>query len=130
MINVNMEEVVKSKEIINPEMFMVGDLLRFDKIVAKEETNTEEVIEEGEGIGENVNEDVNENVNKEENEKVEVEETEVISDYGIVTSIAEEFIVCSKPSHLTSVGLNSGILSVNYSKEELLGFSNIAILNR
>ena len=122
MINVNMEEVVKSKEIINPEMFMVGDLLRFDKIVAKEETDTEEVIEEGEGIGENVSE--------KENEKVEVEETEVVSDYGIVTSIAEEFIVCSKPSHLTSVGLNSGILSVNYSKEELLGFSNIAILNR
>lgn len=127
MININMEEVVKSKEIINPEIFMVGDLLRFDKIVAKEETDkektdTEEVIEEGEGIGENVDENVNENV--------EVEETEVVSDYGIVTSIAEEFIVCSKPSHLTSVGINSGILSVNYSKEELLGFSNIAILNR
>lgn len=118
MINVNMEEVVKSKEIINPEMFKVGDLLRFDKIVAKEKTDTEEVIEEGKGIVENVN------------ENVEVEETEVVSDYGIVTSIAEEFIVCSKPSHLTSVGINSGILSVNYSKEELLGFSNIAILNR
>ena len=126
MINVSMEEVVKSKEIINPEIFMIGDLLRFDRIVAKEETDTEEVIEEGEGIGE----DVNENVSEEENEKMEVEETEVVSDYGIVTSIAEEFIVCSQPSHLTSVGLNSGILSVNYSKEELLGFSNIAILNR
>ena len=127
MINVNMKEVVKSKEIINPGIFMVGDLLRFDKIVAKEKTNkektnTEEVIEEGKGINKNVNENVN--------EKVEVKETEVVSDYGIVTSIAEEFIVCSKPSHLTSVGINSGILSVNYSKEELLGFSNIAILNR
>lgn len=126
MVNVNMEEVVKSKDIINQDMFMVGDLLRFDKIVAKEESSeSEEVIQEGEGIGEDVKgEDVN------EEKKVEIEETEVVSDYGIVTSIAEEFIVCSKPSHLISVGLNSGIISVNYSKEELLAFSNIAILNR
>lgn len=111
MINVSMEEVVKSKEIINPEMFKVGDLVRFDSIVEVEEPET---VEEGEGIGEEDN----------------VINTEVKSEYGIITGINEESVVCTAPSHLVSVGMNPGVMGISYSLEQLKGFSNISILNR
>ena len=114
MINVDKEEMFKSKEIINPDIFQVGDLLRFDSIIVKEEIE-EEVIEAGEGIGED-----------EEN----IEVTEVVSKYGIVTGIAEEFISCTEPTHLVSMGMNPGVMSISYTKEQLMEFSHIAILNR
>ena len=116
MVNIDKDSIIKSKEILNPELFKIGDLLRLDTITEKvTEKNIKNDEEENEGVGDE-----------------EIELTEVTSKYGIVTSISEEYILCSEPIHYADNSYNStpGITNVNYSKADLVNFDNISILNR